>query len=59
MVKAAYGVYLAIATGLWFCLLSYLLSTSRVAKLIGDKGYWLDRLMGVVLVALAIRLVTL
>jgi len=58
-VKAIYGVYLALATGIWFCFLSYLLSTSRVAKLIGDKGYWLDRLMGVVLVALAIRLVTL
>ena len=58
-VKAMYGVYLAVATGVWFCFLSYLLSTSRVAKLIGDKGYWLDRLMGVVLVALAIRLVTL
>ncbi|MEC9262142.1 MAG: LysE family transporter [Pseudomonadota bacterium] len=58
-VKAMYGVYLAVATGAWFCFLSYLLSTSKVAKLIGDKGYWLDRLMGVVLVALAIRLVTL
>ena len=58
-VKAVYGIYLAVATGAWFCFLSYLLSTSRVAKLIGDKGYWLDRLMGVVLVALAIRLVTL
>ena len=58
-VKAFYGIYLAVATGVWFCFLSYLFSTSRVAKLIGDKGYWLDRLMGVVLVALAIRLVTL
>lgn len=58
-VKAIYGLYLALATGLWFCLLSYLLSTSKVAKLIGDKGYWLDRIMGVVLIGLAIRLVTL
>ncbi len=58
-VKAVYGIYLAVATGAWFCFLSYLLSTSRVARLIGDKGYWLDRLMGVVLIALAIRLVTL
>ncbi|OFI35380.1 lysine transporter LysE [Alteromonas lipolytica] len=59
MVKSLYGLYLAVATGTWFCFLSYLLSTSKVARLIGDKGYWLDRLMGVVLVALAIRLVTL
>ncbi|NVK56720.1 MAG: LysE family transporter [Alteromonadaceae bacterium] len=58
-IKALYGLYLAFATGVWFCFLSYLLSTSKVARLIGDKGYWLDRLMGVVLVALAVRLVTL
>ena len=48
---------LAIATGLWFCFLSYLLSTSRVAELIGKKGYWLDRAMGVLLVGLAAKLV--
>ena len=58
-IKSLYGIYLAVATGAWFCFLSYLLSTSRIARLIGDKGYWLDRLMGVVLVGLAIRLVTL
>ena len=58
-VKAFYGIYLAVATGLWFCMLSYLLSTSGVVKLIGDKGYWLDRFMGVVLVGLAVRLFTL
>lgn len=56
-VKLGYGVYLAIATGLWFCFLSYLLSTSRVAELIGAKGYWLDRMMGVLLIGLAAKLV--
>ncbi len=56
-VKAFYGIYLAVATGIWFCFLSYLLSTSRVAKLIGTKGYWLDRVMGILLIALAAKLV--
>ncbi len=56
-VKLGYGIYLAIATGLWFCFLSYLLSTSKVAELIGKKGYWLDRAMGVLLVGLAAKLV--
>ncbi len=56
-VKLAYGIYLAVATAAWFCFLSYLLSTSRVAQFIGEKGYWLDRLMGVLLVALAGKLV--
>ena len=56
-VKLAYGIYLALATGLWFCFLSYMLSTSKVAELIGKKGYWLDRAMGVLLVGLAAKLV--
>jgi threonine/homoserine/homoserine lactone efflux protein len=56
-IKLGYGIYLAIATGLWFCFLSYLLSTSKIAQLIGKKGYWLDRAMGVLLVCLAAKLV--
>lgn len=56
-VKLGYGIYLALATGLWFCFLSYLLSTSRVAELLGRKGYWLDRAMGVLLVGLASKLI--
>ncbi|MBU2976848.1 LysE family translocator [Alteromonas sp. C1M14] len=57
VIKVGYGVYLALATTLWFCFLSYLLSTSKVAKLIGEKGYWLDRTMGVMLIGLAVKLV--
>ena len=56
-VKIVYGAYLSIATAAWFCLLSYLLSTSRVAQFIGEKGYWLDRLMGLLLIGLAVKLV--
>ena len=56
-IKLGYGLYLAIATGVWFCFLSYLLSTSKVAELIGRKGYWLDRVMGVLLIGLAVKLV--
>lgn len=56
-VKLIYGIYLALATGLWFCFLSYMLSTSKVADLIGKKGYWLDRTMGVLLLGLAAKLV--
>ncbi|MEG3767864.1 LysE family translocator [Alteromonas sp. 14N.309.X.WAT.G.H12] len=57
MIKLGYGVYLSLATTAWFCFLSYLLSTSKVAKLIGEKGYWLDRTMGVILIGLAVKLV--
>lgn len=59
MVKLGYGFYLSAATAAWFCMLSWLLSTSRVARIIGEKGYWLDRMMGVLLVGLAMKLVLL
>ncbi|MCV2884221.1 LysE family transporter [Aestuariibacter sp. AA17] len=57
MVKLGYGVYLAFATGVWFCTLSFFLSSKPVRDFIGQKGYWFDRLMGSVLVLLAIKLV--
>ena len=56
IIKLGYGIYLAAATGLWFCFLSYIVSSAKVANFIGAKGYWLDRAMGVLLVALAIKL---
>lgn len=56
LIKLGYGIYLAAATGLWFCFLSYIVSSAKVANFIGAKGYWLDRAMGVLLVALAIKL---
>ncbi|QJR79312.1 LysE family translocator [Alteromonas pelagimontana] len=58
-IKLMYGIYLSVATGVWFCFLSYLLSSSKIAHLIGSKGYWLDRVMGVLLLGLAAKLVWL
>jgi len=57
VVKLAYGLYLAVATGIWFCVLSLFLSSKKVTQFIGKKGYWFDRVMGVVLILLAIKLV--
>ncbi|MBC3766931.1 LysE family translocator [Neptunicella marina] len=56
-VKLFYGGYLATATGVWFCLLSCFLSYSKVRNFISAKGYWFDRIMGVLLVTLAAKLV--
>lgn len=55
-VKLFYGTYLAVATGIWFCVLSYFLSSASVRGFIGSKGYWFDRVMGVALIALAMTL---
>ncbi|QOL27321.1 LysE family transporter [Thalassotalea sp. LPB0316] len=56
-IKALYGIYMAVATGLWFSFLSLILSHPRIRNRIITKGYWLDRIMGLVLLILAIELV--
>jgi len=56
-VKAVYGIYMAIATAVWFSSLSLVLSHHRIRDKIISKGYWLDRAMGLVLLLLAIELV--
>lgn len=55
-IKAVYGLYLAFATGVWFCILSFFLSTDKVRNFIAAKGYWFDRFMGLILILLAIKL---
>ena len=57
VIKLGYGLYLAVATGIWFSVLSLFLSSKKVTGFIGEKGYWFDRVMGVVLILLAIKLV--
>ncbi|MBA4290859.1 MAG: lysine transporter LysE [Pseudomonas sp.] len=55
-VQAGYGVYLALATALWFCLVAQLFSHQRVRAGFSRLGHWFDRLMGVVLVGLGVKL---
>lgn len=56
-VQASYGVYMAVATWLWFSFLSLVLSKASVRAFFLKRGYWFDRGIGVVLIALAIRVV--
>ncbi|WP_371230685.1 LysE family translocator [Pseudomonas sp. QE6] len=56
MVQAGYGVYLACATAAWFCLVALLFSQQRVRAGFARMGHWFDRMMGVVLVGLGIKL---
>ncbi|WP_194755682.1 LysE family translocator [Aliidiomarina indica] len=55
-VKAGYGVYLAIATFAWFATLSLLLGKTKIRELLLAKGYWFDRVMGLILWLLAANL---
>lgn len=55
-VQAGYGLYLACATTLWFCLVAWLFSRDRVRAGFARMGYWFDRVTGAVLIALGARL---
>lgn len=55
-VQAGYGLYLSIATGVWFCLVAGLFSHPRVRQGFSRLGHWFDRAMGAVLIGLGLRL---
>lgn len=56
-IKLSYGLYMVLATAAWFVFLSYLLTHHRVRNFLQIKGYLLDRVMGGVLLLLAVQLV--
>jgi len=55
-IKLSYGLYMTVATATWFVFLSYLLTHHRIRYFLQIKGYLLDRVMGGVLLLLAIQL---
>ena len=59
MVQAGYGLYMAFATLFWFSFLSVVLSRKPVRQFFLRSGHWFDRGIGVVLIALAVRVVWL
>jgi len=57
IIKLSYGIYMTLATALWFSGLSYFLGQQKVRQVLVYKGYWLERIMGVILLLLAVELV--
>lgn len=55
--KLIYGLYMALATALWFCALSLLLTHTRIRGFLLLKGYLFDKAMGVLLLLLAGHLI--
>jgi len=53
MLQAGYGLYMALATGLWFAMVAIFFTHPRVRRGFNRFGHWLDRVMGGVLVLLA------
>ncbi len=56
VVQLGYGLYMSLATGVWFCGLSLVLTQPRIQRVFSHCGHWLERVMGAVLIALGIRL---
>jgi len=55
-IQALYGIYMAIATALWFSGLSLFFSHSRVRETFGRMGHRLEQLTGVILIWLGVKL---
>ena len=55
-VQLVYGLYLAVATFLWFALLSSLFGYPTVRSVLLKSGVWFERGMGLILIALAAQI---
>jgi len=55
--KIIYGLYMAVATAAWFIFLSIVITHRRVRAFYELNGYIFDRIMGVVLIIMALFLV--
>ncbi|PCK31464.1 LysE family translocator [Pseudoalteromonas piscicida] len=56
-VQLFYGLYMAVATWVWFSFLSVVLSKTTVRAFFRRAGHWFDRGIGVIMLLLAVRLV--
>jgi RhtB (resistance to homoserine/threonine) family protein len=56
IIQAGYGLYMAVATAVWFATLSLLFSHAAVRQKFLLIGHWFDRLTGAVLIGLGLKL---
>jgi len=55
-VQAGYGLYLAVATFVWFTMLSVVLGHEKFRSRILKLGVWFERIMGLILIFLAVQI---
>lgn len=55
-IQIMYGLYLALATFLWFALLSLILGIRSVRVFILRMGIWLERAMGAILILISLQI---
>lgn len=56
LIQAGYGLWMALATAGWFCLVAVLFSHAEVRRKFLRYGHWIDRALGVVFLAFAVGL---
>ena len=56
IIQILYGLYLALATFAWFAMLSRFLGRQAVRELLLRWGVWLERVMGSILIFLAVQI---
>jgi threonine/homoserine/homoserine lactone efflux protein len=56
LVQAGYGIYLAVATFVWFASLSVLLGREKFKRSMLKLGVWFERIMGFILILLAVQI---
>ncbi|MEQ8956261.1 MAG: LysE family transporter [Gammaproteobacteria bacterium] len=55
-IQVLYGIYLAVATFVWFAMLSTVLGRDSVRGFMLRAGHWFERAMGIVLIFLAVQI---
>lgn len=56
LIQAGYGAWMAAATAAWFCLVAVLFTRVDVRQRFLRRGHWINRALGVVFIAFAVRL---
>jgi RhtB (resistance to homoserine/threonine) family protein len=52
-VQLAFGAWIIVATAAWFCAVSFLFTHARVIRVFVDHAHWVNRALGLVLLAFA------
>jgi threonine/homoserine/homoserine lactone efflux protein len=50
--RIALGLWMVLFTAAWFCLVSFMLGQARIRQRLAASAHWIDRCMGVILLAL-------
>ncbi|CDG16844.1 LysE family translocator [Xenorhabdus doucetiae] len=56
LIQVFYGVWMCIVNAVWFVLVSFIFSNVLIRNKFMQKGYWFERVMGIVLISFAVRL---